>query len=160
MESALHSASLGIPVGFLLLSIILLWFLIGAKGWWWLKATFIGSVVCFGFMVWISVNTYLGWPSRGELPPKFLVHWAHVQEPNKKTHHPGCIFIWLRPLEKEEVELDGIEGHITTMSQVLSYRNEEIEPRVHRIPYTRERHKAVQKMMGEIKKGRTFKTIF
>lgn len=149
-ESAFSPSALGIPIGFFLIGLVLLWFMIGTRGWWWVKTLFIGVVLLFGIMVWGSINTYLGWPSRAELPPKFLVHWATVNEP--KDGDDGGIFLWLLPLEKAP------ETPIITGFNIdsLNYQSTMTEPRAYRIAYSKERHKQVQQMVQQLKKGQPF----
>lgn len=134
----------------ILLGIILLWFLIGSRGWWWVKMIVISIALYFAFGIQYSVESYLGWGSQAsldELPPKFLVHWAFVIEPSKTTHEEGGIHLWIRGL--------GVDKNESWYS-MLKYQPEEKSSRYFILPYSKEKHKQVQDMMREIRKGGTF----
>ena len=63
-----------ISLGFVLLAILSLWFVIGSKGHWFGKAAMILVSLYFCLSVGFSVNNFMGWPTSEELPQKFLVH--------------------------------------------------------------------------------------
>lgn len=143
----LDPSALAIPTGFVILAAILLWFIIGSKGYWWLKFITIAFVMYFGIALWYSIDSYLGWPSRDDMPPKYMIYWAHIQEPDKKSDDDGAIFFWVRELETSEQ---------TAYLHVLDYQANKKDPRVYRIPYSREAHKQVQQMIDGIKKGKNY----
>lgn len=117
----------------------LLWFIIGSKGNWIFKAFMIFVYLYFALLVWSSIYSYLGWPSKDPFPPKYIVHWAQVEEPDPNSE--GAIYIWLS-------ELDSNDNF-----KLLKYYNKKNEPRIYQIQYTKPLHKSVQKMIEDIKKG-------
>lgn len=118
---------------------ISLWMIIGGKGYWWAKALAItvSSVVAVWFgMSWHSI---LGWASTDKPCGEFELVYGYIQE----SHDNGepYILIWVKPREHKEPGLFSL------------YHYQKGEPRVHRIPYTKEQHKALQQAMDTIKKG-------
>lgn len=137
--------SLAIPIAFCLMSILLLWFIIGAKGKWTIKALAIVFYIYFAVVVWFSLYTYLGWPSKDPLPNKYVIYWAQIEEPNPASE--GAIYFWTAELESNKN---------ANFLYLLKYNNRKSEPRVYQIPYSRSLHKNVQKMMEDIKKGSVY----
>jgi hypothetical protein len=51
----------------------------------------------------LYVGTYLGlkelqgWPVTEELPQRFRLHWAMINEADKAQHGPGTIYLWIQP---------------------------------------------------------------
>lgn len=146
-NDAISTFSLGIPIGFILIASILLWFMIGAKGWWVWKAIAIGLTLYFGVAVWHSVNSYLGWPSHDPLPPKYMVSWVVIQEPDQKTSHPGAFYLWVKEIESTDKD---------PFLNSMAYRANSFEPRVYRLPYDPQLHKQMQQMLNQMKKGQVF----
>lgn len=147
MSPEVEPYALAIPLGFVLLAAILLWGIIGSKGYWWLKLCAISFVMFFGVSLWYSMNTYLGWPSRAEMPPKYMVYWAYVQEPSKRDNDEGAIFFMVRHLE-EDKKNDALYA--------LQYQGNNKDPRLYRLEYTRDLHQQVNQMLAGIKKGQVF----
>lgn len=137
--------TVGIPIAFAIMSAILLWFIIGAKGNWLLKAFVIAITLCFSLAMWNSLEGIQGFPTKDELPSKFLLHWAVVEEGNKENKDPGSIFLWIKNIgEKENDSLN------------LLPKNGDYGPRVYKIPYSRKTHEQIQKALEGIKKGKRF----
>ena len=147
--------TLAIPVGYILLTIILLWFLIGAKGWWWLKAVFIAGTLFFGVSLASSLNSYLGWPSQELIPRKFLVHSIVVREPDKKnSEDKGEVYIWVTKLPSELDKKDVEEEELyDPYLRVLEYRQEGRQPRSYELPYSDQLRRAAQAVNKRIAKG-------
>ena len=80
-----------IPLVFFSLFILVLWFIIGAKGHWALKAIVIAMTLHFCISIGLSLEGFAGWPSADGLPDKFMVHWIVVEEPDKRTKTGGAI---------------------------------------------------------------------
>lgn len=122
---------------------ILLWFIIGSKGKWIIKT--LVTLVClfYSVLVWLSLHTYLGWPSKEQLPDNYVVYWAQVQEPDPNCE--GAIFVWLCELDSKNYSYE-----------ILGYDNKIGEPRVHQIDYSKSLHKNIQNMIEDIKKGSVY----
>jgi len=144
MDQSLTLSTLGIPIAFLILGIIVLWFLIGSKGWWWMKMGVISVVLYFCVALWYSLGSYLGWPSHSELPPKFIVHWVFIDEPSKKTDYPGAIYIWIKELETEKNN---------PYFSILAYKGDTNDPRIYSLPYSKKLHGRMQQVLQQLRKG-------
>lgn len=128
-----------IAVGFALLSALLLWAVIGARGHWLPKLVLVVAVPSFSFAVWHSLEGYKGWPS-GQGPPEhaqFL--WGAVDEPDPATGSPGEIDLWLVPPDPQR--------------SAIGYDSRTGEPRVYRLPYSRELHRQVLAAEQAVKHG-------
>ena len=141
---------MSIPFAFFILSSLLLWLLIGAKGHWLLKASVISFVLYFCLSIDFSLENLLGWPSDQSLPEKFQVHWIEIKEPNKKTREPGAIYVWDTNLNQNEKK-DESGGWRKLFVSVQNY--DPREPRAYRIAYSKEDHKEADKALGLIKGG-------
>jgi uncharacterized membrane protein YgcG len=140
-----------IPLMFLSIALIVLWFIIGAKGHWALKAAVIAFTLHLCVSVGASLPDFAGWPSSSPVPSKFLVHWLVVKEPDKKTKEPGAIYLWATNLSSEEQENEEawrrflIPLDFTDLSQ----------PRVYKVPYSTESHEKADDVIGRIRDGKT-----
>ena len=94
--------TIGIPVAFILLTILILWVVIGVKGKWWIKSCLISLTLYFSIGLWVSINGLLGWPTTDSPPQEFEVHWMLVEEPNKKTGDPGAIYMWASDINADK----------------------------------------------------------
>ncbi|KPJ85275.1 hypothetical protein AMJ57_03675 [Parcubacteria bacterium SG8_24] len=140
----MHLATLAIPFAFVLLAALLCWFVVTAKGRWWVKLTLVILVPSFCFVIWGALSSYLGWPTDERPVGKTLLLWVSVQEPQPQGAEPGAIFLWLVPLEEEEGEESG----------PLSYARLGGEPRAHRLPYDRQSHEMLSRAADSLRQGR------
>jgi hypothetical protein len=138
---------MGIAIGFVLIATLVLWFVIGSKGHWAIKAATIVLSLYFCLSVGFSANEFMGWPTDDKLPPKYLVYWAIVNEPDVKLGDEGNIYIWVRPIGEPEVE------HKKWNDYLLSFYNGKSKPRAYRMPYSRPLHEKIHKAMGILLKG-------
>jgi hypothetical protein len=140
-----------IPLGFIMLSAILLWFVIGSKGKWWIKAFMIVFVCHFCFMIWHSLNGLMGWPVDGLADGNYQVIWVDIKEPSLTNPDGGSgIFVWVKNLEDE--------GGLVLFNPE-SKKIEDNEPRAYKMPYDKELAKDMQGMKGAIGKGGRFALI-
>ena len=138
--------TISIPFGFAMLGTLLLWIIIMTKGKWWLKAIAISATLYFTFGVWHSIDTYSGWPTKEELPEDFVVHWFLVKEPNKIQGTPGAVYLWVTARKLTE------EGF--TMTTPFQYPNTKKKPRVYHLEYSKQLHKDLDGMKGNLRNGR------
>lgn len=131
-----------IPISFCLMASILIWFIIGSKGKWEIKAFITFIYLYFGLLIWFALASYLGWPSKEDFPNKYVVYWAKVEEPDASNE--GKIYFWLS-------EVDSNRSY-----NFLEYYNKKDEPRIYEIPYSKNLHKKVQNMIENIKKGSVY----
>jgi hypothetical protein len=129
--------------------------MIGAKGWWWLKAICIAGALFFGFSLESSVDSYLGWPSGELVPHKFVVHSIIVKEPSKKNlNDKGVVYIWVTriptKLDKEDSKEDALYDPYL---KVLEYAQTGRQPRSYHLPYSKALRDAAQSVNKRIAKG-------
>lgn len=136
----------GIPLTFIIITALILWAIIGGKGWWWLKAIMVIGTFLFGVVLWHSLETLEGWPTEEPMPEKFEIKWIVVEEPNMKTGEKGEILVWSKNMT---------EDYKTASSPIPLLHNKEQsdDPRLHRLPYSREMHKQAQDIQKKIAFG-------
>jgi hypothetical protein len=143
--------SVDIGLGFVIVAVLILWFVIGSKGHWISKAIVIFASLYFCLSVGFSIKDYMGWPTSEDLPEKFLVHWLIIEEPDKRTGNKGSIYAWLKPLSKTEKSYD------TWGDYLLSFYDGESRPRAYRLDYSRDLHekaqRAIELLMGGARVG-------
>jgi len=144
--------TVGLSVMFVLFAVLILWYIIGSRGWWWIKMPVIAGTLYFGLAVWYSVDSYLGWAAYHDPPRKFFVEWMVVDEPDKVTGDPGSIHIMLSKMEHAE-DMDGITWQDDYLA-IIGYQGNEEEPRLFVRPYSRGLHKAASKVNQLRKKGK------
>ena len=124
---------MSITLAFILLTSLILWFVIGSKGLWRLKAATILLTLYLCLSVNFSLDNLMGWPSSQQPPKEFRVHWVVIKEPNKKTGDKGDVYVWVTDMNPKEKD-DG--------SFFISFANENMrKPRSYRLEYSKELHK-------------------
>jgi hypothetical protein len=141
-----------ITIMFIVCAALLLWIIIGAKGWWWLKLPVIALTFYFGLAVWYSVDSYLGWPSVHNPPRRFMVNWVIVDEPRKGTNETGGIYLLLTKLPHPDDEKD--KNKLEDCFKTLGYTGTKKAPRLFKVPYSRPLHKQMEKAKGMIRQGK------
>ena len=53
--------TIGISIAFIILIVVMLWFVIGGKGKWWMKVPVIGFGLYISITMWFAMNGLLGW---------------------------------------------------------------------------------------------------
>ena len=109
-----------IIASFIIIISLVLWFVIGSRGMWGLKAATIAAALYFCLSINFSLENFEGWPSDTSLPEEFRVHWIVIEEPDKKGGE-GAVYIWAERLEAEEIENVSSIG----MGQELDYDSED-----------------------------------
>ena len=137
-----------IPLTFLIVASLSLWIVIGSKGWWFLKTLVVVGVSLFTIALWHSLHGLQGWPTTETIPNKFEVKWIAVEEPNKKTDAPGAIYVWIKDLEPEKTPHS---WYMTTVHKDIGS-----EPRLHKMPYSREGHEKTMQIQKQIAGGKKF----
>ncbi len=137
--------SLALPIGYLLLCTIIMWFIAGIpKGNYKTKLVIIFVTQFYCLMLWTSLQTFTGWPTSQAPTEKFLVQWVMVEEPSKKQDKKGAIYFWVKDISGKETD---------SLLTLLGYHAESGEPRAHKFPYTKEMHEQADKIQGMLKKG-------
>ncbi len=138
--------SLAIPVALLIFNIVLLWILVTLKGKNTFKFVIILAAQAVVITVYYALSSFLGWPTTEATPQKFVIEHVIIKEPSKRGTDDGAIWILIRNFEEDAGD---------NVVSVLGYEAEPGTPRSHQMPYTRERHKAMHKVQGLLKKGKT-----
>lgn len=144
---------IGIPLTFLVLFAVTLWFIILGKGRWWLKAAVIPVVLYFSLVVWFSLAQISGWASDSETPETFAINWIMVKEPSKRDpRDQGAIFMWASEVDENH---EPVEGAISPWLAAFTPRRSAAEPRAYRLPYSRDLHEKAVEVQKMISKGKT-----
>ena len=126
-----------IPCAFILLACALIWFLIGARGSWFLKLFLMFLTLVVGFEIWGGINSYMGHPRNTSLSSvqvkSFMLFCTIINENGSSS----AIYMLMTP---ENPEPTGM----------FSYR--ENDPQFFRFDYSRSLHKNAQEAMSEIVK--------
>jgi hypothetical protein len=120
-----------IAIGFALIAGLLLWFVIGSRGAWWLKLGTIVVASSFTFAVWDALDSFSGWPTEQHLPSRSLLLSSSVDEPK-------AIYVWVIPPSR---------------SGPLAYNADASEPRAYRLPYSRQLHEQLDRGTAMASKG-------
>ena len=139
---------MNIILAFLFISMFLLWYVIGARGAWWLKAFLISFTLYFGVSLGVSMEGLLGWPSSQNLPDEFELHWALIEEPNASLNRRGGIYLWVTDLNQDKISEDDWRRFFIDFG---TYKGR--IPRSYKIPYSRQFHEKVDTAMIRIASG-------
>ena len=112
-----------LALGFAILTGLLLWFVVGSRGAWWLKLPVIVGTCTFTFAVWDAIDSFDGWATTQPLPARAVFVNGLVDEPD-------AIYLWVLPRPHPGL---------------LGYRPRAAEPRAYRLPYTRQLHEPVDR---------------
>jgi hypothetical protein len=141
---------------FFALFLLILWFVIGSRGHWILKALVIGLTLHLCVSVGFSLSGFAGWPSDERLPQKFIVHWIVVEEPDKETKENGAIYVWVTGIEEgegspsEEWSRMILARFFITLSPLTAN-----QPRSHVVPYSKKKHEESEGIVAQIRSGKT-----
>src|SRR5438132_1447656 len=72
---------IGITIAYIVLATLILWFIIGAKGMWFIKFFAIAAALYLGAFIHIFINKNLGYAVEDSLPQEFEVYCTLVNEP-------------------------------------------------------------------------------
>lgn len=137
------TSTIAIPVALLVITTLMLWFVFYTKGLWITKAIITPTVLFFTVVVWLSMGGLLGWATPEELPEKYQLHWILVQEPIDGDE--GGIYLLVNDIsiiEHSDVRIGG-------------YTSNTKQPRLYKMPYTREGHKQAERFQKMLKQGKS-----
>ena len=135
----------GIPLAYVIVTALVLWAVIASRGNWAAKALAICCSLLFGILLWFSLTDLQGWPVEAPMPERFEVKWIVVEEPDKKAGSEGAVYTWA-------VSLAGDDRPPFRLTGGGSGR----EPRIYRLPYSRELHEQSEMIGGQLRAGRRF----
>lgn len=126
------------PVLFLLLGVILLWIIIGIKGWFNAKMWLINIVTFFVILLWFGVRSYMGWPADEHLPEQIKLAGMISDEP-KSLYIIG---------QKH----DNYDLFTHSWYDFVFYKPDD-SARMYKISYSKEAHKNLEQAMEIVQKG-------
>ena len=122
----------GLLIAFVLLAMLLLSLNLYSNWSWPVKASAIVLVSLFYLISYFSFPPLLGWPTKdNNLPERFRLIAAHVQEPDKIAGTDGAIYLWL--------------------SDMSSGKNSKV-PRAYELTFTSDLHKKVVEAKAKLNK--------
>jgi len=127
------------PFMFLLLAVLLLWIIIGCKGWVSAKIWLINMVVFFVLIFWLAVGSYTGWPTAMPMPEQARLLYVLSAEPDN-------IYI-LAEMH------DATELYEKNWYDFIYYKPVDTA-RLFKIDYSKEAHQKLEEAMEEAKKGK------
>lgn len=127
-------AVVGLVTSYVLLAALLLSLNLRSAWRWPVKALAIGATAGFFVVVFVALQGLLGWPTEAPPPPRFQLHAALIDEPDRKGRDPGAIYLWLSP-RNADGEVAG-------------------PPRAYALPYSRALHEATVRAQADLQAGR------
>ena len=128
----MNETLLMLVLAYVFLLAILILFLLNSQIKIWAKYSLVMLAVVFYFVNYQGWQQSQGWPASVTVPDKFLLHYAVVDEPDKKNQQQGHIYLWLTDLANDQPAE---------------------KPRSYRIDYTQTAHVEVNKALKKIKGG-------
>lgn len=122
---------------FLIISVLLLWVILGCKGHWSLKYWIINFTILFVLFFWESVNSYTGWATENRMPKQARFLSFYPDEPK-----------WLFVI----LQKDWSKEKRTNIFDLVGARSGD-EPRLYKLPYDRETHEKMEKAMDKVRSG-------
>ena len=93
-----------LTTAYVLLCLLLLSLNLKSSWPWPIKAVAIITTVPLLVLTFAALQALMGWPSAADLPARFQLHAALVEEPSTGHDRPGAIFLWLTPVSDVEAE--------------------------------------------------------
>lgn len=123
---------LQLSLAYVFLTALLLLCLICSRIFWGIKAGLILLAMGFYALSYSGWKESQGWPSEAQLPEKFLLHFAVIEEPDQEAGTEGEMFIWLTDLKGQKMA---------------------DEPRAYRLPYDQKTHRKLSDALQESRSG-------
>ena len=117
---------------------------------WQIRAAAVVVTAAFFFVSFDSVRNILGWPTSEDLPDRFEIIHARIQEPDETMRVEGAIYVWAMSLPGEG-PLD--ERDIHTPGALDTRIQPDQMPRAYRVPYTRFAHEQVIEALIKLQQG-------
>ncbi len=127
------AAIAGVSASGLMLVVLLLSLNLRSDWRWPIKASAIALSVAVLVLGFRSVEAMLGWPTEATPPPRFQLHAAIIDEPDRLTSSQGAIYLWLSPRDD-----DGRPSG---------------PPRAFALPYSRELHEQAVRAQARLQDG-------
>jgi hypothetical protein len=123
------------PILILIFGVMILWILIGCKGWWTAKFWIINIACILFFVFWTTLISYMGWGVPQPLPDRFrLVGYS--------SDEPVSLFVLTELEKKNEFNIKNI----------FDYKSED-SIRLYKIPYKKQLHQQLESAMEKVMRG-------
>ena len=156
-----NAETIGISIAFIILIVVMLWFVIGGKGKWWMKVPVIGFGLYISITMWFAMIGLLGWPTPSELPEKFRLHWVVIEEPDKNDPNSGGIYVWAEDItgkgSQKKEDPTWVDQYVKPYVLPLHGYSDDNGPRVYKLPYSRELHEQSMGIRGFLMKGGVYR---
>ena len=129
----MNETLLALTIAYMLFTALLLLALIQSRLHWHLKSGLLVLALLFYWLSYQGWREAQGWPSATEIPERFLLHFAVIEEPDKEIGTVGNIYVWLSNLEDHE--LGG-------------------SPRAYRLDYSQAVHTKLQDALNRMRNGK------
>lgn len=141
--------TLAIPLSLVLVATLLLWMIILGRGHWTLKSLAVSVSIYYSVCLFAGVREIMGWPCEAELPERFVIKQAVINEPSKVGSGEGEIVIWLVAIDEKFAPAEYPASWL-----LLGSAGKPGDPRSIRIPYSKKMHESVQKALEMGREGR------
>jgi len=132
----------GLVTAFILLASVLLWLFIESPR---TKTVFkiilVPILLWYGIALYYAVPNFMGWPTLESIPDDSQVLAIRIKEPDPKRNDPGAIYFWVNTKPGSKSPEQTLVARLNPKN-VFSYSGE-TDPRVYKLPYSRETHKAI-----------------
>jgi hypothetical protein len=98
----------------------------------WARALLVLGVAALWFAAALLLDGVWGWPSKRELPERFVLLAAVIEEPDRNSE--GAVYLWVNKMEGNQPAA---------------------QPRAHRLPYSKDLHALVNEGMKKVRQGIT-----
>lgn len=99
----MNEVLLELTLAYVFLTAIILLSLVYSRILWLLKCVLIIVALVFYWLSYQGWKETQGWPSETELPDRFLLHAAVIEEPEEVEGKDGYIYMWLTNIEKHQL---------------------------------------------------------
>lgn len=124
-----------LPILFLIFGVMILWIIIGCKGWWPAKFWLINIASILFFILWTTIISYMGYGVPRPLPEKFRFLGYFSDEPKS-------LYV-LTELEQEK--------HFK-INEIFDFKSDDAI-RLYRIPYNKKMHQQLESAMERLQRG-------
>ncbi|MCY0964217.1 hypothetical protein [Parathalassolituus penaei] len=128
----MNETLLALTLAYLFSTALLLLVLISARVPVMAKMALMVMALGFDFASYQGWKQSQGWAAAVAMPDKFLLHYAVIEEPDKRKNRKGAIYIWLSDLAGDKLA---------------------DQPRAYRLPYDQETHAKVESAMRRAQAG-------
>lgn len=97
---------------------------------WWIKGGAIVLTGAFFIGSYLAIVSFLGWPTRDQVPNNFLLVATRVVEPDAFTGTPGAVYLWLEELDANHVPNGRPRAYKLGYSEELAAQVEEAQERL------------------------------